>query len=399
MSETKHNKSKFNEIKHTEGEINETKIRHTEGEINETKYKETKTEHKWIVILSFTRRGCRLNTTLGAALSEMGYTCENYAPLRLAVEHDLKALEKDVKGFIGVRWGDCSFVFIGAAGIAIRYIAPWVSDKFRDSAVISMDEKGEYVIPLLSGHVGGAVELAREIAGCVKGVPVITTATDIQNKFAVDVFAKENHLHIGNKRLAKEISAAILEGGTVGFYSTLPVQGELPEGLCLCKNVEELCKRQLGIAVSQDLIDGPGILCLTPQSLAAGIGCKRGTSREALEERLTKVLADLGASVRQIRAFASIDLKKDEPGMRELAKAYGVPFITYSAEELRDVQAVSCGSEFVAKITGVDNVCERAARKYFTDGEMILPKKKLCGVTLAIVREHSSGVNFKHTIK
>lgn len=362
--------------------------------MGQRKQKESKIQEKPLVILSFTRKGCSLSKSLGGALSEMGYICENYAPHRFAGEPGIKTLEKDAKGFVGGHWGEYSFLFIGAAGIAVRYIAPWVSDKFHDSAVLSMDEKGEYVIPLLSGHVGGGVELAKRIAVCVGAVPVITTATDIQNKFAVDVFAKENHLHIGSKNLAKEISAAILEGRTVGFYSVLPILGELPEELCLCGNVEELCKLHLGIAVSQELIERPHILCLTPQSLAAGIGCKRGTGREVLEERLTKVLESLGASRRQIRAFASIDLKKDEAGIGELAKAYGVPFITYSAEELREVETVSSGSEFVEKITGVDNVCERAARKYFPDGKMVMPKKKLSGVTLAIVKEHASGVNF-----
>lgn len=363
--------------------------------MSERKHKEGKAQEKQLVILSFTRKGCSLSKSLSAAMSKRGYICQKYAPLKFAGDPGIKALGKDVKGFVGAHWGECSFVFIGAAGIAVRYIAPWVLDKFHDSAVLSMDEKGEYVIPLLSGHVGGGVELAKEIAVCVGAVPVITTATDLQNKFAVDVFARENHLHIGSKRLAKEISAAILEDQTVGFYSALPVLGPLPEELCLCENVEELCKRHLGIAVSQELIESAHILCLTPRSLVAGIGCKRGTSREVLEERLTEVLASLGAERRQIRAFASIDLKKDEAGIRELAKAYGVPFITYSAEDLRDVGTVSSGSEFVEKITGVDNVCERAARKYFPDGEMIMPKKKLCGVTLAIVKERGGRVNFK----
>lgn len=350
---------------------------------------------KTLVIISFTREGGYLSKNLMAALTEKGYECENYAPLRFAQELDIKPLEKDKKGFIGARWGQCSFVFIGAVGIAIRYIAPWVSDKFHDSAVLSMDEKGEYIIPLLSGHVGGGVELAKEIARCSGAVPVITTATDIRHKFAVDVFAKENRLHIGSKRLAKDISAAILEGRRVGLYSALPVQGKLPGELCLCDTVKELCDWPLGIAVTKERIDAPNILCLTPQKLVVGVGCRRGTDRAELEEKLTKVLSELEASRFQVRAFASIDLKKDEIGIMELARSYGVPFITYCAEELRGVGPVSSGSPFVERITGVDNVCERAARKCSQTGKLRLPKTSLCGVTFSIFQEEHSDIKFK----
>ncbi|MDU7709681.1 MAG: cobalamin biosynthesis protein CbiG, partial [Clostridium sp.] len=181
-------------------------------------------EEKPIVIFSFTEEGCRLNRKLNALLAKAGYKCGSYTTERFAAGFGMKTMDQDLKQWIGERWGRCSFLFIGAAGIAIRYIAPWVADKYRDSAVLSMDEKGGFVIPLLSGHVGGAVRLAMLIAEQTGAVPVVTTATDVQNKFAVDVFAKENHLHIGSRRLAKEISAAVLEGKKIGFYSAYPVE-------------------------------------------------------------------------------------------------------------------------------------------------------------------------------
>ncbi len=104
------------------------------------------------------------------------------------------------------------YFFIGAAGIAVRWIAPFVKDKFTDSPVLVMDEKGKYVIPILSGHIGGAVELAEQIGMWIEAEVVHTTATDVQQKFAVDVFARKYHLLFKDRKKAKEISAAVLEG-------------------------------------------------------------------------------------------------------------------------------------------------------------------------------------------
>lgn len=83
-----------------------------------------------------------------------------------------------------------ALIFIGACGIAVRAIAPWIMDKLHDSPVLVADEMGKYVIPLLSGHVGGANELAVRLAGALGAIPVITTATDLHDSFAVDIFAK-----------------------------------------------------------------------------------------------------------------------------------------------------------------------------------------------------------------
>ena len=109
-------------------------------------------------------------------------------------------------------------IFVGAAGIAVRAIAPFVQDKFKDPAVLVVDEKGTYVIPVLSGHVGGANAYALQLAEKLQAQAVITTATDINQKFAVDVFAKKNQLFIKDRAWAKEISAAILGGEKIGFF-------------------------------------------------------------------------------------------------------------------------------------------------------------------------------------
>lgn len=343
-----------------------------------------------LIIFSFTENGSRQSAMLQKQFLAQGHDCESYAVARFAKQYQLEELPANLSQWIGGIWGQAAFLFIGAAGIAIRYISPWVRDKYTDSAVLSMDEEGRFVIPLLSGHVGGAVALARQIAAFAGAVPVITTATDVQGKFAVDVFAVQNQLHISDRELARLVSAALLEGREIGFYSQYPVRGNLPEGLRPCPSPTELEGYPVGIAITDEGSKVPEhILWLAPQNLVIGIGCRRGLECHKLQLELEFMLRQSGLSQVQAAVFASIDLKKDEAGILELAEKYRVPFITYQAEELREITAVSSASEFVEKVTGVDNVCERAAKKYCPDGELLLPKQKMTGATFAVIRKNT----------
>lgn len=370
---------------------------------------------KPLVILSFTGQGSKMNRELCEILKNKRIPCAGYAPEKYAKPNGLSSLPDNVKTWMGELWGNYRILFIGAAGIAVRYIAPWVKDKYTDSAVLVMDERGRYIIPLLSGHVGSAVETAKEIASCIKAVPVITTATDVQGKFAVDVFARKNGLAITDREMAKAISAAVLEGEKGGFYSPYPWRGELPAELVCCSSVEELrTDFSCGIAVAEepphtgqetevstaekDMAEEwrddrkkgcrqkERILYLRPKAVVAGIGCRRGISREVLEKGLKQMLKQHGLSDGDLLAVASIDLKKDEPGLVELAGKYGIPFWTYTAEELKQAETISEPSDFVRQVTGVDNVCERAALLSCIGGELIAPKVKLEGMTVSLAR-------------
>lgn len=124
-------------------------------------------------------------------------------------------------------------IFIGACGIAVRTVAPFLKSKTTDPAVVVIDEARQYVIALLSGHIGGANEFAVDIAQRIGATPVITTASDVNGKLAVDVFAKKNGLAIGSMHDAKKIAAAILRGERVGVYCTGSIEGEIPSELTL----------------------------------------------------------------------------------------------------------------------------------------------------------------------
>lgn len=343
-----------------------------------------------MIIISFTEEGTRLNAELSKKICQMRMSVKSYAVARFAVRYSLSVLPENPIEWIGTLWGDEACLFIGAAGIAVRYIAPWVKDKLTDSPVIVMDEKGEYVIPVLSGHAGGGIALAEEIAKCTGATPVLTTATDVQKKFAVDVFAGKNRLKILDRVLAKKISAAVLEGKKIGFYSTFPVEGQCPGELKVCDRIEELENYCYGIAIVDKKVqqDKENILWLwKKREIVAGIGCRKGTKKEQIKEGLLEVLEKNRIKPDEIAAFASIDLKEKEEGLLKLAEEYKVSFITYSADELKKTGSVSQGSSFVEKVTGVDNVCERAARCCVPEGELIQPKVCSGGITVALAEK------------
>ena len=353
-------------------------------------------ENKRIIVLGFTGAGTALGRELCGKLKKNGYDCQGYAPGKYAGENVLP-LPEDRSELIGGQWGRAAFLFIGAAGIAVRWIVPWVKDKYTDSPVLVMDEKGQYVVPILSGHVGGAAALADEIAGLAGGTAVHTTATDVQGKFAVDVFARKHGLEITDRRAAKAVSAAVLDGEKIALYIeeaygdmlTSEEKTCLPEDVILCGTVLDAEKCRYRVMVTGQR-PSEKALWLKPMDMAAGIGCRKDISPELLEKGFLDVLKENGISIRQIRKIASIDLKKDEAAILRLAEKYDFPFVTYPADELRTVEEVTAGSEFVEKVTGVDNVCERAARlcarnrETGADGELIWGKCIREGMTAAL---------------
>ena len=340
-------------------------------------------------VFSFTRTGTELNKKICRILRRMGKTCAGYAVKKYA-DGETGPLPEDIRAFAGEDWGRYDLLFIGAAGIAVRYIAPWVRDKFTDPAVLVMDERGQYVIPVLSGHVGGAVRLARELAEETGAEAVITTATDVQGKFAVDVFAEENGLYLEDREEARAISAAVLEGERIALFPEYPgcqIRGKIPQEICLCGTWEEAASFPHRILVADSAREPEkGTLLLRPGNVTAGIGCRRGISEELLESGLRSALAEHGLVMGQVQALASIDLKKEEPALLALVEKYRIPFAVYTAEELREIREVTSRSDFVERTAGVDNVCERAALLCGKGGTLIQGKRIGESMTSALVR-------------
>lgn len=344
-----------------------------------------------LIIIAFTQNGFLLEQRIQAAAAKRGFETKTFLKSRYAqvteksgtvqVQENLSEWARSwIPGADGV-------LFVGAAGIAVRTIAPFVKSKKTDPAVLVLDEKGTFVIPLLSGHLGGANELAEWIAEDIGAVPVITTATDVNGHFAVDVFAKKNHLWISDMRLAKEVSALVLrevrltagagagyqqEKGQKIFRELDFSQGTSPDG-------------REGTFWIQ-LPDGE-VLHLVPRNMTLGIGCKKGTSREMIEQRVEKLLEENGIFMQAVRQTASIDLKKEEPGLKEFCESRKLPLITYTGEELGRLEGEFTPSAFVNRITGVDNVCERSACLGSGQGTLIVKKQAGDGVTAACAVE------------
>lgn len=283
-----------------------------------------------------------------------------------------------------------SLVFIGAAGIAVRSVAPYVRDKLTDPPVIVIDELGRFVIPVLSGHVGGANELACRIADAIGAEPVITTATDINETFAVDVFAKENGLTIRNREGIAKVSSSALEGRPV----TISIKDYPP-----AEPVDVIITDEPG-GINGDMtilneataLKNAASIILCPKIYAIGIGCRRGKTFEELRDFARGILEDNGISTDDVGCIATIDVKKDEEGLRRLSQAWRMPLVTYEASVLARANSANgefASSETVLEKVGVDNVCERAAVIAAGPGsELIVRKTASNGMTVAV-----AGVN------
>ena len=325
-------------------------------------------------IFAFSRQGCTTARRILTACPEItwrSFTMERFG-------------EPDFAPISPQCYGECFsssevLVFVGSCGIAVRKIAPFVHDKRTDPAVVCVDELGPFVIPLLSGHIGGANALARKIAGSLNATPVITTATDINRKFSVDTWATENGCVLSSMKLAKAVSAAILEGD-IPLKSDFPLVGTLPNGVISGET------GNLGIYLTvSDKEPFENTLRLIPKVLHLGIGCRRGTEKEAIERAVTQVFKENGLDFRAVQSAASIDLKKDEEGLLSFCEGQTIPIRFYSAAELEAVPGEFTPSPFVQQVTGVDNVCERAA---LVGADTILVKKTAChGVTVAVARK------------
>ncbi|MBQ6908280.1 MAG: cobalamin biosynthesis protein, partial [Clostridia bacterium] len=274
-----------------------------------------------------------------------------------------------------------AMIFVSSCGIVVRKIAPYINDKSTDPAVICVDDSGKYVIPVLSGHIGGANDLARKIADKLCAAAVITTATDINNRFAVDSWAAKQGFVIDDMTLAKDVSAEILERDVpvVCDFCTL---SDYPKGLKAGKN------GRIGIYIGWNKkTPFEKTLRIIPPVLHLGIGCRRGTKAESIRSAVNEILNAYDIDKRAIKYVASINLKSKEDGLLEYCRENGWEIYFYTADELQSLQGDFTASSFVREITGIDNVCERAAM--MGAKSLIVKKTAVNGVTAAVAAENT----------
>ena len=299
-----------------------------------------------------------------------------------------------------------ALVFLMATGIVVRSIAPLIRSKLADPAVVVMDEKAKHVISLLSGHVGGANALTRQLAAALGSDPVITTATDVEGKVAPDAIAGRLGLVPEPHGAILSVNRAVLEGAQLRYIidDALPLADFYQEQLAALG--DEVFFRGEGIlpkegetrpivevVITRTPAEFPahqkrGGLFLRPERLIAGVGCRRGTPWEAIRAALRDACGRIGVPEGGISCLASTVVKRDEIGLLTIADVYGIPIHFFENEALAAV-IKSYGlreSEFVKKTIGIGNVAESAAlAEAGQRGRIALGKTKYEKVTVALV--------------
>ena len=295
-------------------------------------------------------------------------------------------------------------VFIMSTGIVVRMIAPLLRRKTEDPAVVVMNETGAHAVSLLSGHLGGANRLAERVAAVTGAEPVITTATDLNRVPAIDLIAQQEGLFIETPGAIKKIGMAFLTGRKVRLHDPFGlVRPHLPaESVtnweCPLENrgedpnaepasADAVSEEAPGIFVDDIQVDPPpNVLVLRPRSLTAGMGCNRNTGMAEMKALLLETLNAFGLSHRSLKEIASVDIKRDEPGLAALGLELGLNLVFFDRDTLRKVTAIERPSAMVKKHIGVESVCEAAAILGANHGTLIVPKQKTRNVTVAVAR-------------
>lgn len=351
-----------------------------------------------IAIVTLTRQGLATAKQLAGAYAA---GADIYAPADLIAGESLSTplfpLEGSLGAFCGRLWHSYrGLVFIMATGIVVRCLAPYLENKKKDPAVVVLDEKGEYAISLLGGHLGGANALARHLAELLGGKAVITTGSDVQNLPALDVLARELGLQAVPVEKLTKVMAALVNEKKIGFWAEDPWREKLAQRMPGLKVHPLQDYRgpegwEGGVLVTSrrlDLPSGPWIFW-RPQELVAGIGCRRGIDKRAVLSALGQTLKAAGRSRWSLLALATIEIKAKEEGLLAASRQLGLPLLTFKSEELaialREHPELS-RSRLVEEKIGVGGVCEPAALLGAKKGELLCRKMGYQGVTVALAR-------------
>jgi cobalt-precorrin 5A hydrolase len=281
-------------------------------------------------------------------------------------------------------------IFIMSTGIVVRMIAPLLKSKISDPGIIVIDENGNNVISLLSGHLGGANEMTIEISKFLGSNPVITTASDVKGKIAVDVFAKKNDLFIKSMKDAKEIASIMVNDGKVIFKADESVKFKENFRIKNKELFDEFVSPQGYVFITNRTVsnlDKPSLV-LIPKNIILGIGCRRGISFEKLKIFVEKVFEEFNLDYKSLKHIATVDIKRDEEGLKKLSDFLKVPLKIVDRTDIRKVENNYEISEFVKKQIGVGVVCEPCAELSSNEpGRFLLRKKSYDGITIAVWEE------------
>ena len=297
---------------------------------------------------------------------------------------------KNVKNYFPVLFYEYdAIIAIMASGILIRSIAPLVESKVTDPAVLNIDDNGNFVISTLSGHLGGANELAHKISGLIDATPVITTSTDVNKKLGIDVLAKDLYLTIDNTEEILYFNKAILEGHELSFTinpnKNFDYLFEYLNNNTLEIDLSIYYSSKISVDEVHVEVDEHNII-LKEKKIVVGIGCRRGKECEKIYDGLKKSLDDLNILPSRVNMLTSAEIKKDEKGILELSDKLEIPveFVKIDKLKLFESRDVT-KSDFVYSKFGIYGVCEPSALIMAGfDSKLIYKKTSYDGITISI---------------
>lgn len=318
------------------------------------------------------------------------YTKEKYANETATI------ITTDITTFMGSLMNEYQMICcIMATGIVVRAIAPYLQHKSSDPGILVMDTKGEFVISLLSGHLGGANDAARLLAERLKAQAVITTGTDVKGTMAVDILAQKIKCAIDNYTDAKDITALILNDDLIALDNQENCDLEaviLPKNIELVTGLSNL-NRYAGVIITSQAIKKPELpipsVKLVPRKLVLGIGCRRDMPAERIIQAIQKTLTTLDFDQKAIKSLATIGLKAEEPGIIAACAFFGAKKVIIPNEMVQMVQSRFAASEFVFKTTGLYAVSEPCGYVASQFGKCLLEKQKLNGITLSVWQDQN----------
>ena len=381
-------------------------------------------------IVAISRRGAELARSLASSLAGESTL---YLERRWCVAGDqAEAFDLPLRPLLQRLFPECQrLVLFLPVGAAVRLLAPELEHKHRDPAVVCVDDAGRFAVSLLSGHVGGADRLAEEVAQILGATPVITSASHVGDTLAVDLLGQEfGWIVDASTEVVTRASAAVVNGEPVGLYQEAgephwwPVDRPLPNNISRYPSLEALAAGTCvaGLIITdhqvpsesdgrsyQESLEGKLVVVYRPRSLVVGMGCRRGVPVRELEELLVGTFKRHNLALDSIYCIATADLKRDEPGILELADKLGVPVRCYSGEDLNSVfenqpstrseagesseSGLSADHTFgptpspvAHRLLGIWGVSEPAALLASGSRGLLVPREKTSRATIAVAR-------------
>ncbi|HWB10191.1 MAG TPA: cobalamin biosynthesis protein [Pirellulales bacterium] len=331
-------------------------------------------------------------TKHGAALARR-LEGDQYISAKFRTDEPAHYFEKPIKELTAEIWPRYeAIVYIVSLGAVVRTIAPFLKDKHVDPAVIVVDDKANFAISVLSGHVGGANELTERIASQLGAQAVVTTASDVGKTIPVDILGRELGWTTELDQNITKVSAAVVNEEPIAFVQETGEKNwwrrdtPLPKSIQIV-SLDEARRFKTVLIVTDRLVEEEFLskaVIYRPKSLVLGMGCDRGVSCDEVERFVLSTLERHGLSFKSVRNLATVDLKQDEPALVEFCARHKLEMACYPSEQLKRVQAPN-PSATVEKYVGTPGVCEPAAL-LSSEGDLVVTKQKAPMLTLAVAR-------------